>query len=95
MDLPDIEREGETYELLVGAQVRNIASCSAVGDIRDHQTLMQLYANKPWAHKGKRDPVLHQHYRLVLDVIGDNLTEFPSSWEMLRYMVHTLEGKQS
>jgi len=36
VDLPDIEREGETYELLAGAQVRNIASCSAAGDIGDH-----------------------------------------------------------
>jgi len=95
VDLPDIEREGETYELLAGAQVRNIASCSAAGDIGDHRTLTQLYANKPWACKGKRDLVPHQHYRLVLDVIGDNLTEFPSSREMLRYMVHALEGKQS
>jgi hypothetical protein len=95
VDLPDIEREGKTYELMARAQVRNIALCSAAGDIGDHQTLMHLYENKLWACKGKRNLVPHQHYRLVLDVIGNPLTEFPSSREMLHYMVHALEGKQS
>jgi Fungal protein kinase len=95
VDLPDIEREGETYELMARAQVRNIASCSAAGDIGNHQTLTHLYANKPWACHRKRDLVPHRHYRLVLDVIGDDLTTFSSSREMLRYMVHALEGKES
>jgi hypothetical protein len=49
VDLLDIEREGETYELMVRAQVRNIALCSAAGDIRDHHMVTHLYANKPWA----------------------------------------------
>jgi len=53
VDLPDIEREGKTYELMARAQVRNIASCSAAGDIGDHQTLTHLYENKLWACKGK------------------------------------------
>ena len=95
VDLPDIEREGETYKLMARAQVRNIALCSAAGDIGNHQMLTHLYANKPWACHRKRDLVPHQHYRLVLDVIGDDLTKFSSSWELLRYMVHALEGKQS
>ena len=95
VDLPDIEKEGETYELLARAQVRNIAPCSAAGDIGGHATSTHLFANKLWACKGKQDLVPHRHYRLVLDVIGDNLTEFPSSREMLRYIVHTLEDKQT
>jgi len=82
VDLPDIEREGETYELMVKAQVRNIASCSAAGDIGDHHTVMHLYANKPWACKREKDLIPHQHYHLVLDVVGDDLPKFPSSQEM-------------
>ena len=95
VDLPDIEREGETYELMAKAQVRNIAPCSAAGDIGDHHTVTHLYANKPWACKREKDLIPHQHYRLVLDVVGDDLPKFPSSREMLRYIVHALEGKRS
>ena len=95
VDLPDIEKEGETYKVLANAQVRNIPPCSAAGDIGEHHMRTHLYANKPWACKCERVLVPHQHYQLVLDVVGDNLQEFPSSRAMLCYMVHTLEGKQS
>jgi hypothetical protein len=95
VDLPDIEREGETYKLMARAQVRNITLCSAAGDIGNHQTLTHLYTNKLWACHCKRDLVLHEHYQLVLNVIGDDLTKFSSSQDMLCYMVQALKGKQS
>jgi hypothetical protein len=93
VDLPDIEKEGETYELLTKARVRNIPSCSAAGDIEDHATLTHLYQDKPWACKPKRVLVPHHHYRLVLDIVGEQLTKFPSSREMLCSVVDALEGK--
>jgi hypothetical protein len=39
VDLLDIERDGNTYELLHTAGVRNFAVCSAAGDISDHTTV--------------------------------------------------------
>ena len=33
VDLPGIQREGKSYELLHAAGVRNLAVCSAAGDI--------------------------------------------------------------
>ena len=39
VDLPGIEREGETYKLLHAAGVRNLAVCSAAGDISNHTTV--------------------------------------------------------
>ncbi|KIM83104.1 hypothetical protein PILCRDRAFT_29191, partial [Piloderma croceum F 1598] len=43
VDLPGIEREGETYKLLWEAHVRNLAPCSAAGDIEGHHTLTHIF----------------------------------------------------
>jgi hypothetical protein len=51
VDLPGIEKEGETYKLLWDAQVRNIAVCSAAGDIHNHATRTHHYQDRPWACK--------------------------------------------
>ena len=93
VDLPGIEKEGETYRLMEEAQVKNIAPCSASGDVGNQRTLTHLYENKLWACKAKKPLVPHCHYRLVLDIIGESLTEFSSSSEMLRCVVDALEGK--
>jgi len=86
VDLPGIEKEGETYQLLHAAGVRNLAVCSAAGDIGDHThaTLTHLYQDKEWACKPACELVPHRHYRLVLDTVGQSLTRFPSSYIMLR-----------
>jgi hypothetical protein len=83
VDLPGIEKEGETYKLLWDAQVRNIAVCSATGDIYDHATRTHHYQDRPWACKTRSSLVLHCHYRLVLDTVGQLLTNFPSTHIML------------
>lgn len=83
VDLSGIEREGETYELLHKAGVRNLAVCSAAGDISNHTTVTHLFRNKPWACKTACELVPHHHYRLVMDTVGLSLTRFPSSSVML------------
>jgi hypothetical protein len=93
MDLPGIEKEGETYRLMEEAQVKNIAQCSASGDIKNQCTLTHLYMDKLWACKAEKPLVLHCHYRLVLDIIRESLTKFSSSSRMLRCVVDALEGK--
>ena len=54
VDLPGIEREGETYQLMEEAQVRNIAPCSAASDIEDHGTCTHLYTDELWACKPQK-----------------------------------------
>ncbi|KIM74740.1 hypothetical protein PILCRDRAFT_79756 [Piloderma croceum F 1598] len=94
VDLPDIEKEGDTYQLMQVAQVKNIALCFAAGDIEYHTTLTHLYQDELWACKTKKVLVPHHHYRLVLDVIGDHLTNFSSLWEMLRCVLDPLESHE-
>jgi hypothetical protein len=62
VDLPGIEKEGETYRLMEEAQVRNIAPCSAAGDIGEHCMSTHLYADELWACKPKKMLVPHHHY---------------------------------
>ena len=93
VDLPGIEKEGETYRLMEEAQVLNISPCSAAGDIKDHCTCTHLYNNKPWACKARKELVPHHNYRLVLDIIGGSLTTFSSSREMLGCIVDALQGR--
>jgi hypothetical protein len=83
VDLPGIEKEGETYKLLWDAQVRNIVVCSAAGDIHNHATHTHHYQDRPWACKTRSRLVLHCHYQLVLDMVGQLLTNFPSTHVML------------
>jgi len=83
VDLPGIEKEGETYKLLWDAQVRNITVCSAAGDIHDHTTHTHHYQDRPWACKTRSRLVPHCHYRLVLDTVGQLLMNFPSTHVML------------
>jgi hypothetical protein len=92
VDLPGIERESEMYQVLQEAQVRNIPPCSTAGDILDHCMLTHLYNDKAWACKAKKELVPHHHYQLVLDIIGEELTSFSSSWEMLGCIINALEG---
>ncbi|KIM76441.1 hypothetical protein PILCRDRAFT_77847 [Piloderma croceum F 1598] len=90
VDLAGIEKEGDTYQLLWAAQVRNLAVCSASGDIGDQATCTHLYKDAPWACDTKHDLVPHHHYRLVLDTIGQSLTKFSSSREMLRSVLDAI-----
>ena len=92
MDLLDIKKEGDTYMVMVAAQVKNIAPCSAAGDIGDHTTLTHLFKDEPWACKTKRVLVLHHHYQLVLDMIGKPLTTFLLSLQMLCCVLDVLIG---
>ena len=63
IDLPDIEQEGVIYQLLHDAHVRNIAPCSAAGDISNHATLTHTFINKSWACKLMIQLIPHRHYR--------------------------------
>ena len=92
VDLPDIEKEGDTYVVMVAAQVKNIVPCSAAGDIGDNTTLTHLFKDEPWACKMKRVLVPHHHYQLVLDLIGKPPTTFSLSLQVLHCVLDALIG---
>ncbi|KAI5115328.1 hypothetical protein M0805_009203 [Coniferiporia weirii] len=59
-----------------------------------HVTLTQLFVDSPWVHRSKDARGLHGyiHYRLVLGVVGRDLTSFKSSREMLTAIMDAIEA---
>ncbi|KAI5115112.1 hypothetical protein M0805_002833 [Coniferiporia weirii] len=59
-----------------------------------HITLTQLFVDSPWVYRSKNARGLHGyiHYRLVLGVVGRDLTSFKSSKEMLTAIMDAIKG---
>jgi hypothetical protein len=96
VDLPDIVAEGLTYATLEGKKVRNIPHCLASGDISTseyHTTKTHNFITAPWACHSHTHFVPHQHYCLVLDIIGRSLTTFESSYKMVTAVRDALIGE--
>lgn len=93
--LPDISPEGDTYKLLKTHNVRNVATCIACHDVPhlpQQHTKTFKFAAAPWACSNK---VLtpHAHYRLVLNLVGEALTDFSHSREFVQSVRDALIGK--
>ena len=96
VDLPDIQAEGLTYEMLKKACVRNVPECVAYGDILDtdyHATKTFAYSTASWACLSEAHLVPHRHYRLALDIIGRSLVKFKSTYEMVAAVRDAVIGK--
>jgi hypothetical protein len=85
VSLPHILPEGETYKQLKEANVVNVTTCIACHDVPSiPQQLPQSikFSSAAWAcHHDTLTP--HSHYRLVLDVVGEVLTNFPRSHRLV------------
>ncbi|KAI5115007.1 hypothetical protein M0805_008182, partial [Coniferiporia weirii] len=59
-----------------------------------HITLTQLFVDSPWVYRSKDARDLHGyiHYRLVLGVVGREITSFRSSREMLIAIMDAIEA---
>ncbi|KAI5115959.1 hypothetical protein M0805_002678 [Coniferiporia weirii] len=59
-----------------------------------HITLTQLFVDSPWVYRSKDARDLHGyiHYRLVLGVVGRELTSFKSTREMLTAIMDAIEA---
>ncbi|KAI5115958.1 hypothetical protein M0805_002677 [Coniferiporia weirii] len=59
-----------------------------------HITLTQLFVDSPWVYRSKNFQDLrgYIHYRLVLGVVGRELTSFKSSREMLTAIMDAIEA---
>jgi len=102
VDLPGIQAEGLTYDILARAPggVRNIPKCVAFGDISTmeyHATKTSGYTLEHWSIPstyGSRPSLIpHRHYRLALDVIGRSLLAFTSSYELVRAVRDAIYGR--
>ena len=96
VDLPDIQAEGLTYEMLKKAAIRNVPHCLVAGDIsttKYHSTKTFAYTTKPWACYTDAHFIPHRHYRLALNVIGRSLTTFESSYQLVAAVRDSLIGK--
>jgi hypothetical protein len=93
IDLRGMEKEGAIYECLHKAGVSNIAPFERGEDIRDHHTRTHDFVSQPWARPIPRDLRPHQQYRLVLGVVGLDLTSFKSSRQLVNAMADALQGE--
>ena len=87
-----IEPEGDIYEDLHAHGVENIAPFECAGDIPGHGTRTPDFVTKHWATSLKKALWYHHHYRLVLGVIGRDLTRFTSTHELVSAMRDAIIG---
>ncbi|KAJ7730339.1 hypothetical protein B0H16DRAFT_1329939, partial [Mycena metata] len=85
--------EGEVYARLKDEAVRNIPNVIVAADVDglNHHCGLDDYPLHWYTSEGKaiRD---HQHYRLVLDVVGRPLVEFDSTHELVRCVLDALRA---
>jgi hypothetical protein len=94
--IDSVTPEGEVYAKLSNGNVPNVPVCSLACDIGDasgnHRTqtdkLVGQFPNNDTSHFTP-----HQHYRLVLDTIGQKLEEFPNSRAMVKAVRAAVIGK--
>ncbi|KAG1856264.1 hypothetical protein C8R48DRAFT_551628, partial [Suillus tomentosus] len=86
VSLPDVLSEGETYKLLHSHNVSNIANCIAYHDvppsIAQQSTQTAKFGCAKWAspHLPLTPHILHC---LALDIVGEKLTDFESSRQLI------------
>jgi hypothetical protein len=93
IDLPGMVQEGDIYKQLHDAGVPKIAPFEVGADIPNHRTRTQDFVTKEWALPIPQALRPHQHYRLVLGVVGRPLSSFTSTWELVRAIRDAICGK--
>lgn len=95
VSLPDVLPEGETYRLLKSHNVSNVATCIAFHDvppsIPQQSTQSAKFQHAEWAspHLPLTPHTLH---RLVLDIVGEKLTNFESTRQLVLSVRDALIG---
>ncbi|KAJ6458627.1 hypothetical protein C8R47DRAFT_146253 [Mycena vitilis] len=82
-------KEDEVYARLHKHGVRNIAKILAAQDVLDH-TCGKFPDS--WVVPLKSTIREHTHFRIVLDVVGKPITNFPSTHALVRYMLDTVRA---
>jgi len=93
IDAPGMEKEGDIYEELKKHRVPHIAPFDRGDDVLDHRTVTQDLRGEPWVYPTK-EMSCHKHYRLMLNLVGHEITNFNSSWEFVNAIADAMEGKR-
>ncbi|KAF8121660.1 hypothetical protein EV363DRAFT_1184625, partial [Boletus edulis] len=83
----DIIPEGKIYEELCEKGVHFVPRCLASGDVKSwakQKTQTKRHSSSPWACQKDLHLLAHCHYRLILDIVGENLMDFCSSKELVQ-----------
>ncbi|KIM52043.1 hypothetical protein SCLCIDRAFT_81805, partial [Scleroderma citrinum Foug A] len=96
LDGDDINPEGHFYTELAANHVPHIPQCLANGDMKcspQQKTQTQKYSQCHWACQKGLAITPHIHYRLILDLVGEALTTFASSKELVQVIHDALLGE--
>jgi len=105
VDHPEIQKEGDVYRELHGAEVRNIAKMGRAGDVRSttndgqirasvdvQRTRTHDYLDHPWC-PGRPMVKPYIHYRLVLETVGMPINRFKSTRQLCEVIRDAIVGK--
>ncbi|KAG1802899.1 uncharacterized protein HD556DRAFT_1304139 [Suillus plorans] len=97
MSIKDVLPEGETYKLLKSHNVCNVATCIAFHDvihpIPQQNTQTVKFRSAKWACPNKA-VTPHTLHHLVLDLVGEKLTDFESSHQLVQSVRDALLAHQ-
>ena len=80
-----IEKEGDTYRLLMVKGVSQIPDLVCDGDVKSQETLTHRFIGERWCHQSAR-PSYHKHYRLVLQELGRPLSQYNSTEQLCKVL---------
>ncbi|KAI5116676.1 hypothetical protein M0805_003317 [Coniferiporia weirii] len=88
-DVSNVKTTVSAYDLRVSCESASSPHSSGLSAREEfntsHRTITQLFDDKQWAHRGDSRRKMHcyVHYRLVLGVVGRDLSGFKSTKEMI------------
>ncbi|KAJ3734711.1 hypothetical protein DFJ43DRAFT_1061268 [Lentinula guzmanii] len=85
-------REGEVYTRLHEHSVENIPNILAEGDVQAGESGSCGVFDSDWTIPTDSTIRQHRHYRLVLGVVGEPITEFRSTWELTKCMLDAIKA---
>ncbi|KAI6016102.1 hypothetical protein BKA83DRAFT_4129132 [Pisolithus microcarpus] len=93
INAPDIIPEGDIYAQLNEKHVPHVPTCLASSNVRcwpkqEPQTVK--HSEPPWACQQGLVITSHTHYQLILDLIGERLTNFASSQQLVQAVHNAL-----
>ncbi|KAI6018288.1 hypothetical protein EDC04DRAFT_2547881, partial [Pisolithus marmoratus] len=87
LNSPDMIPKGEIYVELNRNHVPFVPTCLASGDVQcwpKQEMQMKKYVEFPWTCRQGLSITSHTHYHLILDIVGERLTNLTSSRELVQ-----------
>ena len=96
LDTDNITPKGQIYAELSGHRVPHVPQCLVSGDVDswpEQKMQTRQHSQSPWACQKGLSIMPHTHYWLILDLVGEALTSFSSSKELVQAIHDTLVGE--